>query len=110
MPSNPDSEVYVVESHRIPLSVESGLPTEPEPVLVGVVQFIGGSSEWLDNSRKRTAAVDVLLRCSPLANHPALGHLTWRVRLKKEDEKSLESLKSSTFEDSEKGYRVWLPE
>jgi hypothetical protein len=42
---------------------EKGLPLAEEPVPVGVVQFTGRSSEWVNDGKrdKDKAAVDVLM-------------------------------------------------
>jgi hypothetical protein len=98
------TQMYFVESHRIPMLPEKGLPLAGESVPVGLVQFTGRSSEWFDGKLEQ-AAKKVLMSHSPLTNDRAHGFGTWRARLVTEDD---ESLGVPTFEDADKGYRVWV--
>lgn len=81
-----------------------GLPLAEEPVLVGFVQFLGGSDEWLDSTREK-AAKKILTQYSPLVNHPAHGLLTWRAKPVRVDD---EHLGPPWHEDIENGYRLWV--
>jgi hypothetical protein len=101
------AQVYFVESRSIPMLPAEGLPLASEPIPVGAVQFTGRSIEWVNDSKQDEAAVAVrvLMYHSPLMDHPAHGHLTWRAKPVNVDD---ESLGIPVFEDTEKGHRVWL--
>jgi hypothetical protein len=96
---------YLVESHRMPAMEAEGLPLAPEPVLVGLGQFMGGSDEWVNNPERDKAAIKVLMNYSPLRDHVAHGLLTWRSKAMRVDD---EHLGPPWHEDIENGYRVWI--
>jgi hypothetical protein len=75
----------------------------PEPALIGIVQFSidEGREEW----RRENEAVNLLMSCSPLSHDPMRGADTWNAELIVVDDESLEA---PSFDDTSKGYRIWL--
>lgn len=94
-------KAYLVQSHQT-ASISLGAP---DPIWVGTVQFTGGIDEGRSDSQRKKAAIAVLRDHSPLVYDRIIGYGTWRAELANIDD---ESLGPPSFEDAEKGYRVWL--
>ena len=92
-------KAYRVESHR-----HGSIAFEPpEPALIGIVHFSidQGREEW----QRESEAVNLLIGCSPLSHDPMRGADTWDAELIIVDDESLEA---PSFDDTSKGYRIWL--
>jgi hypothetical protein len=92
--------VYRIESRPVPLAGMGPRISKP----IGIVQLIGGD-EGRSERQREDAAIDYLMRYSPLVDDPAYGDTTWHAELTYID---TDSLGTPSSENAADGYRIWL--
>ena len=97
----------LIQAYRVVSRRPGSIYFEPEPVLIGIVQFTPGivQREIEFEPDAEAIRIRVLAKHTLTAHHQAIGIDTWKAELTSLDD---DSLGTPFVENATEGYRIWL--
>jgi hypothetical protein len=96
----------LIQAYRVDSRRQGSIDFEPEPVLIGIVQFTPGIVQREIEFEPDAEAIKVLAKHTLTAHHQAIGISTWKAKLISIDD---DHLGTPFIENATEGYRIWLP-
>jgi hypothetical protein len=105
LPTSP-AKPMLIQAYRVVSRRPGSIDFEPEPVLIGIVQFTPGIVQREIEFEPDAEAIRVLAKHTLAAHHRAIGITTWKAEPISIDD---DHLGTPFVENATEGYRIWLP-